>query len=170
MLKAVLIVVSLIPGLVQAVVCRTVDADGVVSYTEVPTSECKAPVRLRGYAPEAPSQVAAAYQSIRIVHPEMDAQLTGQAGKVPLVLVLEPPLRPGHGIRVFLDGALVPGDFDGLAIELTGVEEGEHRVRAAVFDAQATRLIESSAVRFQLHETLRSGRVSGSATASPRPR
>ena len=155
MLKVALIVCLLMPGLVQAVICKVVDADGVVAYAETPASECRSPVNLRGVvSPSAESEDVAVYRSLRIVHPGMDEQLGGNAGRVPLAIELVPALRPGHRIRLSLDGALVPDSFDGLLIELTGVGEGWHWVRVAVFDDEATRVIDSAPVRFFLHDAV----------------
>ena len=61
-------------------------------------------------------------------------------------------LQPGHRISVFLDNVLIPGGFDGLAIELTGVDVGGHKVRATVMDDGGTRLVDSAAVKFVLRE------------------
>jgi hypothetical protein len=155
------------PGLAHAVICKTVDADGVVGYTEVPALACTAPVKLSADVPASGKPGAAGgYQSIRILHPEMDAEIVSNDGKVPLVMALEPPLQPGHRIGIFLDDALVPNGFDGLSVELTGVDFGPHRVRAVVFDGDITRLIESAAVRFLLQKAAAPGRVSG-PTAPP---
>jgi len=163
MLKVALIVFFLMPGLVHAVICKVVDTDGVVAYVDTPASECRTPVNLRGLvSPPGEPEDARGYRSLRIVHPGMDEEVGANAGRVTLAMQLEPPLRSGHRIRLFLDGALVPDSFDGLLIELTGVDEGRHSVRAAVFDGNATRVIDSETVRFFLHEAVGTRPVPGS--------
>lgn len=163
MLKVALIVCFLMPGLVHAVICKVVDTDGVVAYVDTPASECRTPVNLRGLVspPVEPEDARRGYRSLRIVHPSMDEEVGGNAGRVALAMELEPALRSGHRIRLFLDGALVPDSFAGLLIELTGVDEGRHSVRAAVFDGNATRVIDSETVRFFLHEAVGTRPVSG---------
>jgi hypothetical protein len=86
------------------------------------------------------------------VKPAPGEEILSNEGKVPLALTLEPVLQPGHRISVFLDNVLIPGGFDGLAIELTGVDVGGHKVRATVMDDGGTRLIDSAAVKFVLRE------------------
>ena len=169
MIKRALIALFLFPGAANAVICKTVDSEGVVAYAEVPANECRTPLKLpeySRYAPRIVEQPSAAdsaaatdrrpgfggYESIEIVKPVPGEQILSNEGKVPLVLTLEPALQPGHRISVFLDNVLVPGGFDGLAIELTGVDVGGHKVRATVMDDGGTRLIDSAAVKFMLRE------------------
>ena len=74
---------------------------------------------------------------------------------------------------LFVDGSAVPGEFDGLVIELSGVERGTHSVRAKITDAAGKTLIESPAVSFTLRQTglLDSGATGpGPPTPLPRPR
>lgn len=169
MIRRALIALFLLPGLAHAVICKTVDSEGVVAYAEVPANECRTPLKLPEYSRYAPRTVrqpsaadtAAAtdreagfegYGSIEIVKPVPGEEILSNEGKVPLALTLEPVLQPGHRISVFLDNVLIPGGFDGLAIELTGVDVGGHKVRATVMDDGGTRLIDSAAVKFVLRE------------------
>ena len=173
MIKRALIVLCLLPGVSHAVICKTVNADGVVSYTELPANECPSPVKLPEYSRYAPRAVQQAtpeddgvaadrgqsfdgYKAITIVKPESGEALFSNEGKVPLAITLEPGLQPGHRIHVFLDDALVPGRFDGLVIELTGVDPGTHRLRVAVVDDGGKRIIDSASVAFRLHEAEKS--------------
>ena len=50
MTRHALYMLFLLPGLAHAVICKTVDADGVVGYTDVPVSECADPVKLPDYS------------------------------------------------------------------------------------------------------------------------
>lgn len=169
MIKRALIALFLLPGPANAVICKTVDSEGVVAYAEVPANECRTPLKLpeySRYAPRAVQQQGAAgdaasndreagfegYEFIEIVKPVPGEEMLSNEGKVPLALTLKPELQPGHRISVFLDNVLIPGGFDGLAIELTGVDVGGHKVRATVMDDGGTRLIDSAAVTFMLRE------------------
>jgi hypothetical protein len=169
MIERALIALFLLPGLAHAVICKTVDSEGVVAYAEVPANECRTPLKLPEYSRYAPRTVqqqgatghAASkdreagfegYESIEIVKPVPGEEILSNEGKLPLALTLEPALQPGHRISVFLDNVLIPGAFDGLAIELTGVDVGGHKVRATVMDDGGTRLIDSAAVTFMLRE------------------
>ena len=164
-----LVALFLLPGLAHAVICKTVDSEGVVAYAEVPANECRTPLKLpeySRYAPRVIQQQGAAsdadatdrgaafegYESIEILKPVPGEEILSNEGKVPLALTLEPELHPGHRISVFLDDVLIPGGFDGLAIELTGVDAGGHKVRATIMDDGRRRLIDSVAETFVLRE------------------
>jgi hypothetical protein len=154
-----------------AVICKTVDADGVVSYSDVPASECPEVVKLPEYSSYTPrplpstepaaasmdtaqdSEEFSGYSDISIVIPEANGTVRSNEGIVQVALSLNPPLQPGHRIKLFLDGGAVAGEFDGPAIELTGVERGTHSLRAVVSDAAGRRLGDSSSVRFTLRKT-----------------
>jgi len=169
MMKRALIAFFLLPGLAHAVICKTVDSEGVVAYAEVPAHECRSPLELPEYSRYAPRPVeqrsvadsAAAtdreagfegYASLAIMKPVADQEILDKDGKVRLSIALEPKLQPGHGVSVFLDNVLIPGSFDGQTIELTGVDVGRHKVRATVMDDSGRRLIDSAAVHFMLLE------------------
>ena len=184
MIRLALIAFFLIPGMAHAVICKTVDADGVVGYTDVPARECKAPVKLPPNSTYEPRQLPASipgkeaveagdkvgfqgYQSMRIVQPEADGTVRSNEGKVPVTIALEPELHRGHRVAVFLDGKAVLGSFDGLAIELSGIERGTHSVRATVSDAKGKRLIESPTIQFTLRKP---GLFDGAPNRQPGPR
>jgi len=174
----------LLPGLAQAVICKTVDADGVVSYTDVPVEECRTPVKLPDYSrytprpierpasppPDEPSAASepafAGYQSIQFVEPAAEGTVRSNEGKVPVSIALEPPLQAGHLVRLYVDGEAVRGSFSGVDIELSGIERGTHRLRADVVDASGKKLIGSSDVSFTLRQV---GLYDGAAGPTPRP-
>jgi hypothetical protein len=185
MIERTLIALFLLPGLAHAVICKTVDADGVVAYNDVPAHECKTPIKLPEYSRYSPRPIQQpnaadngvateraapfeGYESIRIVKPEANEKLSRSDGKVPLAIALQPVLQPGHRISVFLDDVRVPGSFSGLEIELTGVDPGLHNVRAAVFDAEGQRVIDSAAANFILRKA-EAGQIDGAPRPPPRP-
>ncbi len=168
--KKILFALLFLPGLAQAVICKSVDSEGVVSYTKVPASECPEPVKLPAYStfesrPIPPGAEGASvdpaagevgfegYKSIKILQPEADGVVRSNEGKVPVTIALEPALQQGHRVALYIDGKAVQGAFDGLAIELSGIERGTHSVRASVSDADGKLLIESPAVSFTLRQT-----------------
>ena len=93
------------------------------------------------------------YKSIKILQPEADGVVRSNEGKVPVTIALEPALQQGHRVALHIDGKAVQGAFDGLAIELSGIERGTHSVRASVSDADGKLLIEAPAVSFTLRQT-----------------
>lgn len=168
MIRSPLFVLLLVPGFASAVVCKTVDADGIVSYEDLPAAECPQAVKLPDYsryAPRAieqprPAQSAATgsavrferYSSMDIVQPQPGGTVRSNDGKVPVSIALDPALQKGHSIKLFLDGQAINGSFEAPAIELSGVERGTHRLQASVVDLGGQRMIESSPVRFTLRK------------------
>jgi hypothetical protein len=174
----------MLPALAQAVICKTVDADGVVSYTDVPVEECQTPVTLPDYSrytprpiqqpaspsrdqqPAEPQTAFAGYSSMQILQPEPDGTVRSNEGKVPVSIALEPPLQEGHLVKLYVDGELVRGSFAGLDIELSGLERGTHQLRAEVVDAAGSRQIGSPSVSFTLRKT---GLFDGAQARPPSP-
>lgn len=150
-----------------AVICKTIDADGVVSYSEIPAAECPQAVKLPDYSRyeprELPSSIDASatatdlpftgYSAINIVLPEQNGTVRNNQGQVQVNIEMEPELQPGHRIKLFLDGGAVQGEFDGPSIQLAGVNRGTHTLRAVVSDASGQRLGDSPSVRFTLRQT-----------------
>lgn len=165
--RPLLLVLLVVPALAHAVICKTVDSEGVIGYTDVPVGECLNPVDLPDYSRYAPRPIERPdntrgasgnvinfqrYTSLRVLKPAANGTERSNEGRVTVVLQLEPGLQRGHHVRLFLDGREVPGQFDGTAIEMTGVERGSHGLRARVFDAAGRALIESPSVRFTLRK------------------
>ena len=169
MIKLITLTLLLLPGFAQAVICKTVEQDGSVSYADVAASECPQEVKLPPYSSYAPRQVQSTpaqgspvrgnaapfvrYQSMHIVQPTGGGTVRNNEGKVPVSIALVPPLQENHSITLYLDGNAVPGGFDGPAIDLSGVERGSHTLKAAVFDAGGRQLIESSVTRFTMRQS-----------------
>lgn len=188
--KKVLYALLLLPGMAQAVICKSVDAEGVVNYTDMPASECQKPVKLPPNSTYEPRQLPASvagddnatkevekpfehYDSIQIIQPEADGTVRSNEGTVPVAIALRPTLQQGHHVLLHVDGKTVPGNFDGLSIELSGVERGTHSIHATITDAKGKTLIESSAVSFTLRQTgLYDGNANppGPPPAGPVPR
>lgn len=169
--KSLFLIALLLPGLAQAVICKIVDPDGGVTYTDVPLAECPNRVNLppsSTYAPRPlPTQDAAGqptqtqtqtrqpfdgYVSMRIVQPATGAEVRSNEGKVEVGLAVEPGLQTGHLVSLVLDGKDYPGNFPATAMVLQGVERGVHSLRAKIKDANGALLIESQTVQFSLRK------------------
>lgn len=169
-LSLAVLVALILPVNAYAVICKTVDADGVVSYSDVPAAECRTPVELPDYSRYTPRPIQqparpagdqqeenskpafVSYRSIQILQPEPDGTVRSNEGKVPVSIALEPPLQEGHLVRLYVDGEAVRGRFSGVDIELGGLERGTHQLRAEVVDAAGTRQIGSASISFTLRK------------------
>ncbi len=165
--RALLFFLLLLPGLAQAVICKTVGADGVVSFSDVPAAECPQGSRIPDYRQAAPQAERAGavdtgvsarqvkftgYDSIEIVSPEDGGIVRSNDGRVPVVVVLEPGLQQSHFITVYLDGRAYKGRYGRSEITLTGVDRGTHRLYVTVRDSKGKTLIRSATISFTLHK------------------
>ncbi len=180
------VLLFIVPGLAHAVICKTVDADGNVSYTDVPREQCENKVKLRGLSsytprpipqPPAESTPAAAeqaafpgYESIQVLQPETDGTVRSNEGKVPVAVTLKPDLQPEHRLFVYLDGNMVPGSFDSTVVELNGVERGTHNLRVSVKDEGGRELVSSAEVTFTMRQTGLNERAPRPPSIQPLPR
>ena len=168
MLKTVSIVCLMLPALAHGVICKTIDAEGVVSYADVPAAECATPVKMPEYSRYAPRTIPQpapttssataeqlvfdGYESMRFAAPEDQGTVRSNEGEVSVGIALRPDLQPGHLVQLQLDGQPVSGRFDSLGIRLSGVDRGTHRLNASVVDGNGNTLIEAPAVRFTLRK------------------
>ena len=172
-----LLLVGLLPGIGHAVICKTIAADGTVSYADLPPEACPKPLKLPDYSrykprvatppqsrDQQPSDASASpseqqapapftgYRSMRFDQPSPGETLRSNSGTVPVSLVLEPQLQAGHRIRIKLDGLYVDGSFTGTSIQLSNVPRGTHTLSATVFDADGRALISASGGPFTLRK------------------
>ncbi len=176
-----LVVLPLLTGSAHAVICKSIDAEGVVSYTDVPREECANPIKLPEYSRYAPRLIPDAveggsavpnkapftgYDTMRILEPQPGGAVRNDDGRVPVLIALEPGLQQGHRVTLTVDGRSLSSTFDDLSIELNGVQRGSHELRAAITDANGKRLIESSVVQFTMRQASRTG-SSEAAEAAP---
>jgi hypothetical protein len=183
MSRRALLALIFVPGMAHAVICKTVDSEGVVSYRDVPAATCPDPVKLPEYSTFEALPVPASkaiskegsgkdarferYESAKIVQPEAEGVVRSNEGKVSVSIALEPPFQKGHRIKLYIDGRAVPGSFDGPAIELSGIERGTHSIHATVSDGSGKLLIKSRTSSFTLRQT---GLFdSGAKVPTPRP-
>lgn len=168
MLRSAALVCLLLPALAHAVICKTVDDEGVVNYADVPAAECANPVKLPDYSRYSPRTIRVpppttskatavplpfdGYQSMQVIAPENEGTVRSNEGQVSVGIALQPDLQPGHLVRLQLDGETVSGKFDSVGIQLSGVDRGTHSLEAAIVDGNGRTLIEAPTVRFTLRK------------------
>lgn len=163
-----LFVLLLLPGLAQAVICKTVGADGVTSFTNVPAAECPQGSQVLDYGrPQQHTERAdvftpgitgrevsfAGYESIEIVSPEDDGTVRSNEGRVTVRVELEPVLQANHYVTAHVDGKAHKGRYGSSEILLKGVDRGTHRLYTTVTDSKGKTLIKSKTITFTLHRT-----------------
>lgn len=173
-----------------AEIYRTVDKDGNVVFTDVPTGDRSESVELQKtseYTPVAqPStsrtgantarrrsldddeyeeeEVEVSYSSLTITSPEHDAYFQENSGNVQVSVTSEPTLSDGHQFEVYLDGKRAQRSNKN-PIVLSNVDRGTHTVEVRILGGAGDVLAESEQSTFHL------GRISaiGSKYARQKP-
>jgi hypothetical protein len=138
-----------------AQIYKTIDANGNVVFSDLPPAAGTAAESVElpaantfvppanrtpgaaGFARGNGQEAAAAgsrYQSLRVLDPPNDAGLRDNAGNVVVTAELQPSLRPGHVLQLYLDGVLhqaaqVP------QFQLVNVDRGTHVLELRVVDS-----------------------------------
>lgn len=142
---------------VQAAVYKRVNEDGEVFYSDSP-----APGAQRLQLPElptynpppvgtlgAPSRVVIKndfYNSFVFAHPANGTTITDDLGVVHAELQLEPQLRENHSIQYYLDDKPYGPATDLLAVIMSNLTPGGHRLSASVVDSAGNVLISTEDV------------------------
>lgn len=150
------------------VVYKWVDEDGQAHYSDVPregaTEITIAPVQTFDLR-SAPRQTAAPvddesadglsnYESLAIASPVMEETIWNTGGLVTVSVSLQPGLRMGHQIRLFMDNqqvAVLPPMSS--SAQLTDVVRGSHQLYAEVVDENGRSLIMSLPTTFYYQQT-----------------
>ncbi len=91
------------------------------------------------------------YGALTITSPVDDENVRENAGNVTVTVKLEPPnLRPGHRIRLLLDGSPTGGANTTGQFALTNVDRGTHSLKAEVVDEAGTLIYAGSSSTFHL--------------------
>ena len=115
-------------------------------------------------APKTPAPTASTvYRKFAIAQPEAQGTIHSNTGAFAIKLAIEPPLRKGDVVRVTLDGKLLQGRYASPDIALTeadwaaaaNFDNVEHRLQAAIVDANGNPLAESAPVSFYVHRAVR---------------
>ncbi len=109
---------------------------------------------LRGKAAKKKGDKADGYKTLEIVSPRNDETLRANDGSVPVGLKIDPSLRKGDVIHLYLDGKRLPLEIDSASLVLKNVDRGTHTLVAKIEGGKAGKpLISSEAVRFTLRRT-----------------
>lgn len=92
---------------------------------------------------------ASNYGSLVIQSPSNDETIRENAGNVSIQAHLTPEIRPGHRMRLLLDGAVASESASG-SFALQNVDRGTHSVVTEVLDQSGNVLIRSAPTTFHL--------------------
>ena len=144
------------------------DEDGVVHYSDRPvpgarrielaepnTSQSPAPRRRKieraGDEQQAEDAAPFRYESFAIVSPGPEDTLWNIEGVLNVSMSLNPPLQPGHRVRLYYDGS--PQIVSGTSVQLQEVWRGVHNLQAEVLDETGKMMIRSRTNRFYVQQT-----------------
>lgn len=151
---------------------RWVDENGVIHYSDVPHpgaelidlgevqtfSAPQAPAAAPSDRPASNGSDAALaedpYPTFRISQPSAEQTLRDNSGTLDIALDVEPRIKRGHFLELFLDGTSVEGIPRATTrFTIGGVVRGEHTLRAALVDGAGNVVAETPTVRFFVMQT-----------------
>ncbi len=153
-------ILVLLAATAQAEVYKSINADGEIIYSDVPTRGAKrvqlpalptytpAPLPVAP-APVSPKQAAGtAYSGFSMTSPRDDETIRSNAGIVNLSVTLEPGLQieEGHRIQYFLDDKPQGKPVARTSSSFNNVDRGTHRVSATVIDESGASIIKTAPV------------------------
>jgi hypothetical protein len=98
-------------------------------------------------------EAALSYARVDIISPAPEATVRNATGEIGVTVALEPSLRPGHAIRLLLDGAPVAAPAGSTAFAVADVARGAHTVAAEVLDARGDVIARAGPQPFHVHRT-----------------
>ena len=151
-------------------VYRWVDGDGQAHYTDRPqlgaeriTVNVSPPASAPGggatpsASPQAPEKEkptpVLGYKSLTITRPAEEQVLWNIEGRLDVAAAVQPTLQPGHVLRFYLDGRMVPAAPGTTQAQFLEVFRGEHSLRVEVADALGRSLVSSPTSRFFVRQT-----------------
>ena len=123
-------------------------------------------------APEAAAaEPEAAYTEFTIWQPAESETLANTGGAVTVGIRLQPALKPGHSLFLYLDGKLVEGFAENtLSFDLRDLPRGTHTLIAVINDSGNRRVQESMSVTFFVRqESIAQPPVGPSLRPPPKP-
>lgn len=140
------------------------DANGVTHLSDQPVAGAqRVDIKVAGVATAAPAAASsstqpgttpsAQYRTLEIWKPAAEETIPNSAGQVPVALRIDPELRPGDLLILYLDGRKVDGAPNALDYELQEIPRGAHTLIASVFESTGKKLLDSSPVTFYVRQS-----------------
>jgi hypothetical protein len=173
-----------IPTFAAQTVWKWVDERGVTHYSDRPVPgatrveiAASNSAQSQGSTPEADSsdsteQQGPAYRNFEIWKPADGESIVNTGGVVPVNIRVDPGLRGGHALFLYLDGKLVEGfPANASVYELKEVPRGTHSVVAVINNRRGGRVQETAPVSFTVRqESIANPPVGPALRPPPKPR
>lgn len=145
---------------------KWVDKNGNVHYSDTPppegAQEVELPKPMTFEAPDVPhrpapdrveAEAAPAYRRFEFISPKQDQVFWAVGGEVPVQLAVEPALRDGDRVQLFVNGELTANSpLGGLGTTLTDVYRGAHSLRAVIVDVDGNEILSTAPVTFHVKQ------------------
>jgi len=169
-LIAFLLAVTVTP--LTAQVYKVVDKDGNVTFTDQPPTDGSKPIKLAPIsvieaptyekapeptgeegAEEGPSlsEMRRIYRDFAIISPEQDDSMLRSDGPIPVAWNVGAALQPGMQVTLFLDGKIHMTTIQPM-IPLSGLERGEHTVKAELRDSKNRIIATAGTITFFIRQ------------------
>ncbi len=166
--SGLLLALMLLPAAAGAEIYKSVDENGNVVFSDQPSPgaeqiEKKQVPTVPATVPdvdlddsgegEQQEQAGDAY-SLRIASPEHDSAVRENAGNITVNIALEPTLRLGHEVVLYLDGEeAARGSMS--SFSLANVDRGTHSLTAVVLDGGGNEVARSDSIEFTMQRRSR---------------
>jgi hypothetical protein len=156
-------------------VYRWIDEDGSTVFSDTPIEgaeklELRGPVIVPGQplprrterlTPAKDPAAEPGYESMRVTMPTA-GETFQNVREVPVSVVVQPRLAPGHRVQFLLDGTPHGAPIEGTSTVLTEVNRGEHQISAAVLDAGDKVVLRAPAIVIYVQQASVLNRPAGS--------
>ena len=86
------------------------------------------------------------YNTVQIIQPQDQETIRNNQGYIPVMIRIEPELKPGDQIQLVLDGKPIGKPQHELVFSLNSIDRGSHTVAAQVLNDKGEVLITSEAI------------------------
>jgi len=107
----------------------------------------------RSAAAEKSTGGAQSYRTFKIVSPKQQDTLWNVGTMVNVQIELDPPLRPGHRVDVYVDGARRNLNSTSTDLTLDDMNRGGHSLEAVILDQNGGEVLRSLATTFMIQQT-----------------
>lgn len=164
MKKYILLAVLFLPMCASAAIFQSRDAQGNVTFSDIPTTNSTVVNIAPSQTFQAPTPrpntntsanmnntPAAVYTSFQIVVPEQNGTVRDNNGTVNVTVALNPFLKSNNNIAIFLDGKQIGDPQPTIQFILQNVDRGTHTLLAKIVNNKGVVLQQSNQVTFHLH-------------------